>query len=129
MKKGKIIWIIINVILLFISLFLLFLLNRSANWFLLNFHEVEIATALYQISSPLKGTEAGVINDYMNQCLYPSISLSIISVVIYSVYSMIEERLLLAADVQIGALSFHLKSGKRRSMKAGKMRLFKGDGG
>ncbi len=121
MKKGKIIWIIINVILLFISLFLLFLLNRSANWFLLNFHEVEIATALYQISSPLKGTEAGVINDYMNQCLYPSISLSIISVVIYSVYSMIEERLLLAADVQIGALSFHLKSGKRRSMKAGKM--------
>lgn len=121
MKKGKIIWKVVSVVLLFISFFLLLLLNRSASWFLLNFHEVEIATALYQISSPLKGTEAGVINDYMSQCLYPSISLSIICVLTYIVYRMVEERLMLEADVRIGTLSFHLKSGKRRFMKAGRM--------
>ena len=74
--RKKIIWKIVCTVLLSVVFFLLILLINSANWFLDNFHEVEIATALYQITSPLKGTEEGVLSDYINQCLNPSISLS-----------------------------------------------------
>ena len=108
---------IIRSILLLIVFFLLFLLIRSANWFLLNFHEVEISTALYQIVSPLKGTESGVLNDYMNQCLYPSLSFAVICVSVYTICDMIAGQLLLVADIQIGSRTFCFRIGEGRLVK------------
>lgn len=74
MKKGKIIWKISSRILLFLIFFLLIILLTSANWFLNNF-EVDFSIAIYQLFSPLKGTESGVLSDYIDQCLYPSLFL------------------------------------------------------
>ncbi|MCM1234688.1 MAG: hypothetical protein NC489_31685 [Ruminococcus flavefaciens] len=60
---------IVASILFFIIIFMLLILLRSANWFLKNFKGVEFATAIYQIFSPLKGTESELIKDYCRECL------------------------------------------------------------
>lgn len=75
MKKGKIIWKIISKVLLVFIFFMLIFMLRSADWFLNNFNEVDFSVAMYQLFSPLKGTETSVLQDYVNQCLYPSVFL------------------------------------------------------
>ena len=75
MKKGKIIWKIISKVLLVFIFFMLIFMLRSADWFLNNFNEVDFSVAMYQLFSPLKGTETSVLLDYVNQCLYPSVFL------------------------------------------------------
>lgn len=117
MRKSKIVWKMIRSILLVVVFFLLFLLIRSASWFLTNFHEVEISTALYQIVSPLKGTESGVLNDYINQCLYPSFSYAVLCVAVYTLYDMIAGYLILEMNIQIGSGTFCLRAGSGRWVK------------
>ena len=119
--RKKIIWKIVCTVLLSVVFFLLILLINSANWFLDNFHEVEIATALYQITSPLKGTEEGVLSDYINQCLNPSISFAVICMVIYRIWDMIAGYLLLEVDIRVASKNLRIGFGKSRFAKAGKV--------
>ena len=103
MKKGKIIWKSGSKILLFLIFFLLIILWRSADWFLNNFDGVELSTAIYQLFSPLKGTASEIIDDYLSQCLYPSVFFAIIAVLVYTLYDMMAGRIFLEANVRIGA--------------------------
>lgn len=114
MKKGKIIWKIVSRILLLIVFFILIIVLKSANWFLRNFNEVDFSIAMYQLFSPLKGTEAGVLDDYINKCLYPSFFFSILCVIAYSIYDMMSGRLFLKLDVRIRTRNICLKGRQRR---------------
>lgn len=114
MKKGKSVWKIVSKLLLFLVFFLLIILLKSANWFLHNFNEVDFSIALYQLFSPLKGTESGVIGDYINQCLYPSLFFAVAGEVFYSFYDMMAGRIFLEIDVRLGALSLHMGGRKRK---------------
>lgn len=102
MKKGKIIWKIGSKVLLFLIFFLLIILWRSADWFLNNFDNVDLSVAIYQLFSPLKGTESGVLGDYISQCLYLSLFLSVAVVILYTFYDMMAGRIFLEIDCQIG---------------------------
>lgn len=121
MKKCRMIWKAIRCVLLFIVFFLMLIVIRSASWFLLNFHEVELATALYQISSPLQGTEEGVLTSYLYDCLYPSLSFSVIVVVFYTIWDMITEKLILKTDIRIGSKVLCVSLGKGRFAKASRI--------
>ncbi len=121
MRSSKCIWKVIRGVLLFGVFSLMFLLIGSASWFLNNFHEVEISTALYQIVSPLKGTETGVLNSYINQCLYPSLSLAVFCVVVYTLYDMIAGNLLLDINIRIGSGNLCLQIGKSRFARPAKV--------
>ena len=125
MKKGKIIWKIVwkigsKLLLLFIF-FLLIILLTSAKWFLKNFNDVEFSIALYQLFSPLKGTESGVLSDYINQCLYPSIFLAIVGVIVYTLWDMMAGRIFLQIDVRIGTKKLCVRGKKRRFANARKL--------
>ena len=102
MKKGKIIWKSGSKVLLFLIFFLLIILWRSADWFLNNFDGVELSTAIYQLFSPLKGTASEILNNYISQCLYPSIFFAVIVVLVYTLYDMMAGRIFLEANVRIG---------------------------
>lgn len=121
MKKRKVAWKIISCAVLASVFFVMFILIRSANWFMNNFHEVELSTAIYQLFSPLKGTEAGVLNDYINQCLYPSAAFAVIGVMIYALCDMIAGNLGLEVNFRIGAKNLRFKIGTGRWMKRAKI--------
>lgn len=113
MSKQKLAGKVVSKLLLFLVLFLLILLIRSADWFLATFHEVEFATAVYQLFSPLKGTESGVLNAYMEQCLNPAVFFSLAGLLAYTLYDMMAGRLYIKTELQIGKREFYLE-GKRR---------------
>lgn len=121
MKKGKIIWKITSRLLLLFVFFLLIILFKSANWFLNNFHEVDFSIALYQLFSPLKGTEAGVLEDYINQCLYPSIFFAAAGVAAYWLYDMMCGRIFLEIDLRVGKKELHVSGKKRKFQNAQKV--------
>lgn len=102
MKKRTIIWKIVSRVFLLIIFFVLIIILKSANWFLNNFNEVEFSVALYQLFSPLKGTEAGVLSDYINECLYPSCFFSVVCLIAYTFYDMMAGRIFWETSVQIG---------------------------
>ncbi len=114
MKKRKIAWMIVSKLLLFLIIFILIILLKSANWFLGNFHEVDFSIALYQIFSPLKGTESGVMNDYINQCLYPSIFWAVVVVAVYIFYDMMSGTTFLDIDFRIGRKSISVNGRKSK---------------
>lgn len=120
MKKGKVAWKIISYIVLVVVFFVMLILIRSANWFMNNFHEVELSIAVYQLFSPLKGTETGVLNDYINECLYPAISFSVIGVILYILCDMIAGNLGLEIIFRIATKNFCFKIGINRWMKVAK---------
>lgn len=114
MKKGIIIWKIVSRALLLVVFFALIIILKSANWFLDNFNEVDFSVALYQLFSPLKGTEVGVLSDYMNECLYPSLFCSVICLIVYTFYDMMAGRIFLESGVQIGAKKIQFKGKKSK---------------
>ncbi len=68
-----------------------------------SFDGVELSTAIYQLFSPLKGTGSEILNDYISQCLYPSIFFAVIAILVYTLYDMMAGRIFLETDVRIGA--------------------------
>lgn len=111
MKRWKITWEIASKVLLFAFLFFMILLLASANWFLANFNHVDFSIALYQLFSPLKGTEAGLLSDYVNTCLYPSAFFAVAGTVGYTLYDMMAGRIYLETKIQIGKLRLCIGGG------------------
>lgn len=102
MKKGKILWKSGSKVLLFLIFFLLTILWRSADWFMNSFDGVELSTAIYQLFSPLKGTAAEIIDDYISQCLYPSIIFAVIAVFVYTLYDSMADKIFSQIDRRTG---------------------------
>ena len=117
---------IVKDILLWGLFFLFFILILSADWFLVRFEGVEISTVVYQLFSPLKGTDAGIVAMYANNCLYPAIMMSLLLAAAYAVYDLMSGRMYLQADIRIGRRNYVLKisgGGHSRKFAAVRKRL------
>lgn len=66
-----------------IILFILILAINSANHLLNAWGEVEFGTVLYQLASPLKGTNSDIIDQYCQEALSPSIIMTVVSVILW----------------------------------------------
>lgn len=97
---------IISSILLSVCLFILLLLLKSANWFLNNFGGVEFSVVVYQLFSPMKGTESGVLERYLNECLYSSVYLTLLFLFFYNLYDTLLRVLQLEFDIHIWKKEF-----------------------
>lgn len=113
MKKGKIIQKVISssiFILLFASLLIIL---RSADWFMDHFGGVEFSTMVYQLFSPLKGTESGLVHSYYREGFYPAICLSFILLFAYHTYDSLLRKLVLKFDIHIWRKTFQLIPGNK----------------
>ena len=72
MKKNR-----IAVVVYFMISILVVLLLNSSNWFQKDWDQIDFATVVYQMTTPLNGTNSEVIKDY---CIYvlPRVFLEII---------------------------------------------------
>lgn len=104
---------IISIFLLFLLLLILLLIIKSSDWFLDNFYEVAFSTVVYQLFSPMKGTASGILNDYIDSCLYPSIKYALLFIVLYTAYDIMLEKLIPEFDIRIYKKKFCLKIGNR----------------
>lgn len=103
----------ISTFLLFFFLFITLLIIKSADWFLDYFYEVAFSTALYQLFSPMKGTAPGILNTYLDTCLYPAVKYALLFTVFYTACDILLKVLILEYDVRIGKREFCLRIGNR----------------
>ena len=73
-EMRKILKYLLNIFIIII-LFILILAINSANYLLNAWGEVKFATVLYQLLSPLKGTNQEIIDQYCREALYPAIAI------------------------------------------------------
>lgn len=91
--KQKRILKIISSLLIFIILFLFLIVVYSAAWFLDKFEGLDISVAIYQIVSPLEGTSTTVLQEYINTCAVPALSIAVVLLILYRVYDAVLNRL------------------------------------
>lgn len=91
-KKLLLILNIIGKIFLFLVLFILFLAEASCRWFLSIFGEMDFSIVVYQLFSPLEGTSAGILSDYVTACLHPSIARAIAVFLVYVFWDAVTRR-------------------------------------
>lgn len=104
---------IISSVLLSACLFILLLLLKSASWFLNNFGEVEFSVAVYQLFSPMKGTESGVLERYLNECLYHSVYLTLLFFLFYNIYDALLRVLQVEFDIRFWKKEFCISIGNK----------------
>lgn len=121
MKKGKIIWKVGSKVLLFLIFFVLLILWRSADWFLNNFDNVDISVAIYQLFSPLRGTEAGILKSYFIKCLFPSMFLAAVLVIVYTLSDSIADKIFSQIDYRIGMKSSRIGEKRSKYINRGKL--------
>ena len=85
-----------------IIFFIALLAVHSANYLLDYWGELDFATVLYQISSPLRGTSEGVISQYLHTALYPTITIFVIVELLWILYTKIFVKLQIGLTVRIG---------------------------
>lgn len=110
MRSRKSIRKIISTFLLFLLLFILLLIIKSADWFLENFNEVTFSAAVYQLFSPMKGTSSEILNNYIDNCLYPSIKPALAFIILYTAFDIMSESLILELDVRMHKMEFCLRT-------------------
>lgn len=99
MKKNRKIWRNINNIFISSAFFICLLLFRSSDWFLKNFSDMEFSAVVYQLFSPMKGTSAGILNEYCKECLYPSLFASAVCGVTLHIYDSVSKVIILCFDI------------------------------
>lgn len=83
---------IICKILLLVALFFLLLATASSAWFLVAFGEMDFSIVVYQLFSPMEGTSAGILNEYVQGCLYPSIVRTLLVFVFYVIWDIVTRK-------------------------------------
>lgn len=103
---------IVKALLFTAIVFLLFVVYLSSNWFLKSFGEVDFATVVYQLSSPMQGTSTEILMEYCYECLFPSITITVIFCGFYYLCNILLERIFCKIDVRIGKLNIKLRIDK-----------------
>lgn len=84
-KKGYIIGNCIVMLVIFIAL----LIMESADWVKYEWNNVNFATIVFQLHTPLKGTNKEVIITYMKDCLVPAVKGTIFLTFIYFFFRVV----------------------------------------
>lgn len=94
-SKNKKIWLIVNIVSKVVLLFVLFILllaTASSAWFLDTFGEMDFSIVVYQLFSPMEGTSSGILSDYAEACLYPSIARALLLFFIYIFWDVVTRK-------------------------------------
>lgn len=75
---SKIVWII-NIPLLLINIILLF----GIGWLNNNFGLVSMEEIVFHLNVPIGGTSKGMISDFLNRCIFPSVTIFIIFIILF----------------------------------------------
>lgn len=97
--------IVLNILLLII-IFIAILAIRSADYLLNVWGEIEFSTVIYQLSSPLRGTNEDTIKQYLHEALFSAIFIFIILVVLWTVFKL-SKKLQLNITLRIGKNKFN----------------------
>lgn len=107
-KKLLLILNIIVKILLFLILFILFLAEASCKWFLSTFGEMDFSIVVYQLFSPMEGTSAGILNDYIAACLYPSVARTVAVFLVYVFWEVVTRKICIDIGIRLFKKSWKL---------------------
>lgn len=107
-KKLLLILNIIVKIFLFLTLFILFLAEASCKWFLSTFGEMDFSIVVYQLFSPMEGTSAGILNDYIAACLYPSVARTIAVFLVYVFWEVVTRKICIDIGIRLFKKSWKL---------------------
>lgn len=112
MKTNRTVKFIISVILkvsLSLLLFISILGIFSANYLLNYWGEIEFATVLYQLNSPLRGTNTDIIEQYLNSALYPSVVVFSFLIFVWLIFFKLSEKLQCIISGRVGNCHFSLR--------------------
>ena len=106
-----------------VVLFIAILAIKSADYLLNEWGEINFSTVLYQLSSPLRGTNEDTINQYLQQALYSSIAIFVVLFIVWIVFAKLSKRLQLNIVLRVGKHDFNailkcvIDSNKRRKIE------------
>lgn len=94
---------------------LLCLLIYSEKWLLSAWDSsIEFSTVVYQLFSPLKGTGKDVMQSYIKSCVYPTLAIVVISMVLYAVLHAIVKKIVLSWKIEIGVKEIRICTESRQ---------------
>lgn len=74
---------------------------------------MEFSAVVYQLFSPMKGTSAGILNQYCKECLYPSLFASIVCGAILHIYDSVSKVIVLCFDIRLKKQRIYLEAGNK----------------
>lgn len=107
--------LIIQLIILVVLYFIVSILVESAKWFQGDWGEISFATVVYQMTTPLKGTESGIIVSYCNKVI-PKV---ITRILLVSIFYYLFVRIFSSVSVR-----FHIRLFKKKFALGFERRFF-----
>ena len=92
-----------------VLLFLLF----AAKWFQEKWDKIDFATVVYQLSTPLKGTNSEIIVDFCVSVLPATVVVMLAIVLFYALFEKIFSAMFFQFDVKMSARKYTLRTGKK----------------
>jgi len=104
--------LIVQLIILTVLYFIVSILVESAKWFQASWGEISFATVVYQMSTPLQGTESGIITSYINRVIPKVITRLSLVVVFYYLLVRIFSSVNVKFNIRILKRKFVLRLGR-----------------
>ncbi|MDO4305013.1 MAG: hypothetical protein Q4D94_13985, partial [Bacillota bacterium] len=78
---------------------ILLLATASSAWFLDTFGEMDFSIVVYQLFSPMEGTSSGILNNYVEACLYPSAARALLLFLFYVFWDVVTRKVYINIDI------------------------------
>lgn len=111
MKSSKKLRVVLVLIGLFY--FIVSFLVEAANWLQTTWDDISFATVVYQLSTPLKGTNSDIIVDFCTTVFTAAVIKTAVVCVLYYALVKIFAQLYIKFDFQLFSKSFSLSAGKK----------------
>lgn len=91
---------------------MLFLIN-AAKWFRKEWDKIDFAIVVYQLSTPLKGTNIEIIENFCRSALIPTITGTLAFVICYYLFERVFPVIYLQFDIKMFSKKISLKTSKK----------------
>ena len=115
MKKNK---GVKELVLLGVLVFIVSFLLNSARWFLNTWDKIDFATVVYQLSTPLQGTNSEVIYDFIIKVLSSTVLMVVIGICAYLFVKTFFERICIEISIKICRFNYLIELGNNAIVKA-----------
>ncbi|MBD5470162.1 MAG: sulfatase-like hydrolase/transferase [Lachnospiraceae bacterium] len=105
--------LIIQLIILTVLCFIVNILVESANWFQNSWGEISFATVVYQLSTPLEGTESGIIVSYVQQVIPKVVTKLLLALIFYYLLNRIFSVVIIRFHIKFFKKELELAFGKK----------------
>lgn len=104
---------------LILGIFILLLAESSSAWFLKTFGEMDFSIVVYQLFSPMEGTSEGILEDYVQSCLYLSVVRTLFLTGSYFFWRVVTEKIAINVDMRFRTGKWELCITPVRAKKLG----------